>query len=171
MRLALKTVPAACVFLASCAAIPDHPPHREPRVAERTPLPRVAPPNTLERAGNSNHIAPWAIPSVTSHEAGGYVGGGSLFHNNRPLAKGIGSTAGAPGDGTFGLDYVGFGHRPARVFLAPSPVPSAGVAIADNYKTDTHYPPDVFNIRPLRKAVVEKREDAHERRHGGEGHE
>ena len=171
MRLALKTLPAACVFLASCAAIPDHGPHREPRVVERTPLPRVAPPNTLERAGNSNCIAPWAIPGVTSHEAGGYIGGGSLIHNNRPLAKGIGSTAGAPGDGTFGLDFVGFGHRPGRVFLAPSPDPSAGVAIADNYKTDAHYPKDVFNIRPLRKAVVEKREDAHERRHGGEGHE
>lgn len=167
MRPALHALAAASVFLASCKAIPEHPPHREPRFVERTPLPRVPPPNTLARAGNSNEIAPWAIPGVTSHEAGGYIGGGSLVHNNRPLAKGVGSTAGAPGDGTFALDFVGFGHRPGRVFLAPSPDPSADVAIADNYKTDTHYPKDVFNIRPLRKAVVEKREEAHERREGG----
>ena len=168
MRLAPWTVPAACLALASCKAIPDHEPHREPRYVERTPLPRVAPPNTLARAGNSDTLAPWAIPSVTAHEAGGYVGGGSLCKNNRPLARGAGSTAGAPGDGTFGLDYIGVTSRPGRVFLAPSPDPSAGVAIADNYKTDTHYPKDVFNIRPVRKAVLEKREAAAERRGEGE---
>lgn len=168
MRSALRAVPAACVLLASCKAIPDHPPHQEPRFVERTPLPRVAPPNTLARAGNPDALAPWAIPSVTSHEAGGYIGGGSLCKNNRPLTRGAGTTAGAPGDGTYGLDFIGFGHRPGRVFLAPSPDPSAGTPIAENYKTDTHYPKDVFNIRPVRKAVLEKREAAAERRGEGE---
>ena len=167
MRLANWTVPAACLALASCKAIPDHEPHREPRFVERTPLPRVAPPNTLARAGNSDTLAPWAIPSVTSHEAGGYIGGGSI-KSNRVLARGAGTTAGTPGDGTYGLDFIGFGHRPGRVFLAPSPDPADGVPIADNYKTDVKFPTDVFNIRPVRKAVVEKREAAAERRGEGE---
>jgi hypothetical protein len=166
MRPALWTLPAACVVLASCKAIPDHEPHREPRFAARAPLPLVAPPNTLARAGNSDTVAPWAIPGVTRYEAGGYVGGGSL-KSSQPLRRST-AAVGAPGDGTFGLDFVGFRHRPGRVFLAPSPDPSDGVPIADNYKTDVVFPKDVFNIRPVRKAVLERRE---ERDHGGEGHE
>jgi hypothetical protein len=168
MRLALRAVPVVCILMASCKAIPDHPPHREPRVAERTPLPRVAPPFTTERSGNSDTVAPWAIGSVTKYESGGYIGGGSI-KSNRPLARGVGSATGAPGDGTFGLDFIGFHHRPGRVFLAPSPDPSAGVPIANNYVTDVKFPKDVFNIRPVRKAVLEHREAAEERRHGGEG--
>ena len=45
------------------------------------------------------------------------------------------------------------------MFLAPSADPGDGVPIANNYKTDVHFPPDVFNIRPVRKAVLERRED------------
>lgn len=167
MRLALRAVPAACILFASCKAMPDHEPHREPRFAERAPLPLVPPPNTLARAGNPEEVAPWAIGSVTKYESGGYIGGGSI-KSNRVLARGVGTNTGAPGDGTFGLDFIGFHHTPGRVFLAPSPDPSAGVPIAENYKTDVVFPKDVFNIRPVRKAVVERRHEAEERRHGGE---
>ncbi|HEX4612179.1 MAG TPA: hypothetical protein VH092_28555 [Urbifossiella sp.] len=163
MRLAPWTLPAACLALASCRSANDGVPF-----VERTPLPRVAPPNTLARAGNPDTVASWAIPSVTKYETGGYVGGGSLLANNRPLARGVGTTAGAPGDGTFGLDYAGPRLRPGRVFLAPSPDPADAPAIADNYKTDGAHIPDVFNIRPVRKAVLEKREVLEERAGGGD---
>ncbi len=167
MRLALRAVPAACILFASCKAIPDHPPHRDPRFVENTPLPLVPPPNTLARAGYSDEVAPWAIGSVTKYESGGYVGGGSL-KSNRVLARGVGTNVGPTQDGTFGLDFIGFHHTPGRVFLAPSPDPSAAVPIAENYKTDVVFPKDVFNIRPVRKAVVERRNEAEERRGGGE---
>lgn len=157
MRPALWTAPAACVLFASCMSVREHHPEHDHHVAQRTPLPRVHPPFTLERAGHPDTIAPWAIGSVTRYEAGGYVGGGSI-KASQPLRRRT-DEAGAPGDGTFGLDFVGFRSRPGRVFLAPSADPADGVPIANNYKTDVHFPKDVFNIRPVRKAILERREE------------
>lgn len=162
MRLTLWTIPVACLALASCQSA-----HDGPRFVERTPMPHVPPPNTMARAGNPHEVAPWAVAGVTQYESGGYVGGGSI-KSSAPLARGVGTATGAPGDGTFGLDFIGFRHRPGRVFLAPSPDPADGVPIANNYKTDGPHVTDVFNIRPVRKAVLEKREAAEERRGGGE---
>lgn len=164
MRLAPWTLAAACLLSVGCKADKDG-----PRFVERAPLPRVAPPNTLARAGNPNTLLPWAIPTDAGHVGGGYVGGGRLFHGNRPLARGEYSAPGAAGVGTYGTDYIGMGDRPGRVFLAPSPDARASRPIADNYEANGPQLMDVFNIRPVRKAVLEKREDAAERR--GEGHE
>ena len=110
----------------------------------------------MQRAGNARNIAPWAVPSVTRFDAGGYIGGGSLR----------GNTAMATGqitEGTYGTDFTGFRMRMGRVFLAPSADPSAGASIARNYRTDGPRVPDVFAIRPFRKAILEKKEDIAER--------
>ncbi|MFO0824440.1 MAG: hypothetical protein U0792_15210 [Gemmataceae bacterium] len=56
--------------------------------------------------------------------------------------------------------------RPGRVFLAPSYDPSIGPTIANAYRTDGPHVPDVFAKRPLRNAILERGEDAH---NGSEG--
>ena len=102
------------------------------RFVERTPPQFFPQPHTMSRAGNSASVAWWATPSVGRFDGGGTVGG------------------------TFGLDFVG--KRPGRVFLSPSADPSRGTPIANNYRTDGPHVPDVFAARPLRKAILEKRE-------------
>ena len=110
----------------------------------------------MQRAGNPRNVAPWAVPSVTRFDAGGYIGGGSLRGNSKVAA-------GPMTEGTFGTDFAGFRMRKGRVFLAPSADPSAGVSIARTYRTDGPHVPDVFAIRPFRKAILEKKEDIAER--------
>jgi len=101
-----------------------------PRYAERTPLPHRPAAHTQERAGNPATVAPWAVPGVSRYEAGGSVGG------------------------TFGWDFVGFRLRPGRVFrmAASNPEHAAG------YRTQGPHVPDVFSLRPFRRAVLEKNE-------------
>ncbi|MBX9583331.1 MAG: hypothetical protein K2X87_23765 [Gemmataceae bacterium] len=135
------------------------------RFVERAPLPKHPPADAMARAGYPQTVARWAIPGVSRYEAGGYVGGGSL-HGNRVLAKGPFAATGPRLDGTFGWDFAGFKVRPGRVFLAPSQDPGAGAVVARNYRTDGPHVPDVFSLRPVRKAVLEKREAAEERRGG-----
>ncbi len=117
----------------------------------------------MQRSGDSRRIAPWAVRSVTRFESGGYIGGGSL-HGNSILATGATRTSGPIADGTFGTDYVGYRLRMGRVFLAPSADLSAGQRIARAYRTDGPHVPDVFMIRPYRRAVLEKKEDVEERK-------
>ena len=136
------------------------------RFVERTPLPKRPIENTMERAGNPRRVAWWAVPSVKKHDAMGYIGGGSVKSNNL-LARGPYSATGPTHDGTIGSDFAGFHMRMGRVFLAPSADPSRGNNIAHAYRTDGPHVPDIFALRPLRKAVLEKKEDI-EHRHGGE---
>ena len=127
------------------------------RFVERTPLPKNPVPHTLERAGNPAGVSRFAIPSVTSRDVGGYVGGGKLIGNN-VFAKGSSAATGPVMDGTFGTDYAGFKVRPNRVFLAASPDPSVGSTVARAYRTDGPHVPDVFSLRPFRKAILESKE-------------
>jgi hypothetical protein len=134
------------------------------RFVERTPGRHIPLVHTMERAGYSTAVKPHAIPSQLPQITGGYVGGAKLFHGNRPLAKGAYSAPGAIVDGTYATDYAGITIRPGRVFLAPSYDPSIGPTIAQSYRAEGPVVPDVFSLRPLRKAVLEARED----KHGGE---
>jgi hypothetical protein len=133
------------------------------RFVERTPL-RKPVDHTMQRAGNPRNIAWWARPSVSKYDAMGYIGGGSLKGNSL-LAKGPFSATGPSDTGTVGMDFAGFKMRMGRVFLAPSADPSHGSSITRNYRTDGAHIPDIFALRPFRKAVLEKKEDL-EHRHG-----
>jgi hypothetical protein len=136
------------------------------RFVERTPPLKKPIEHSMTRAGNPIKIAWWAQPSVGKHDATGYIGGGSL-KGNSVLAKGHSSATGPTDTGTFGSDFAGFHLRMGRVFLAPSADPGRGPSITCNYRTDGPHVPDVFALRPLRKAVLEKKEDI-EKRRGGE---
>ncbi|WP_439620623.1 hypothetical protein [Gemmata sp.] len=131
------------------------------RFVERTPSRHVPLVHTMERAGYPTSVKPHAIPSVPPQYTGGYIGGARLFHGNRPLAKGPYAAPGPVRDGTYGIDYAGITMRPGRVFLAPSYDPSIGPTIAQSYRAEGPVVPDVFSLRPLRKAVIEAREDKH----------
>ena len=135
----------------------------------RTPLPHRPVEHSAARAGNPLSIAPWAIPSLTAHDYGGYIGGGSLKNNNL-LARGPASAVGPLCDGTYGTDFGGFRAHLGRVFLAPSTDPSRGYPINWNYRAEGPRVTDVFALRPFRKAVLELHEDAEHRKHGGEEH-
>ncbi|MCE9530907.1 MAG: hypothetical protein K8T89_07265 [Planctomycetes bacterium] len=95
-----------------------------------------------QRAGNPQVVSRHATPSVEKHEGLGYVGGGKLIKGD---ARG-------PADGTFGMDYQGFGWHPGRVFLGWSHdrkhQPKLGT-----YTTDTYKVPDPVAHHPLRKLL------------------
>lgn len=139
------------------------------RWAMRAPLPRVPPEHSAARAGNPLSVKPHAVPSVTRFDHGGYVGGARVCGNNL-CASGPGSATGPIYDGTFATDFGGFRAHLGRVFLAPSADPSRGEPIYKRYNADGPRVLDVFALRPLRKAVLEAREDAEHRKHGVEGH-
>jgi hypothetical protein len=160
MRAAVLIVPVVAVG----ALVPPAAAQDGTRFVERTPMPRQPLFHTMDRAGYPQLVKPHAVPSVTPRDAGGYIGGGRLLHN-RMFARGPVAT-GPVADGTFGTDYAGLRLRPNRVFLAPSYDPSLGPSIGRLYRTDGPYVPDVGTVRPLRNAVIEKRE-AKEERHGG----
>jgi hypothetical protein len=148
MRLALLAV-----LVSSSASV-----FAQERFVERAPLPRNPQPHMMQRSGDSRRIAPWATRSVSRFEAGAYIGGGSLKGNDL-LATGAASAAGPTTDGTFGTDFAGFRMRMGRVFLAPSADPSCGNSMTRSYRTDGPHVPDVFALRPLRKACLMKREE------------
>ncbi|HEY1186210.1 MAG TPA: hypothetical protein VGE74_01075 [Gemmata sp.] len=140
------------------------------RIAERTPAPRAPVAHSAARAGYPLNVKPHAIPSVTRFDYAGYVGGGSIRNNNL-LASGPGSALGVPQSlGTYGTDFGGFRAHLGRVFLAPSTDPSAGKSLQSLYDGDGPRVVDVLALRPLRKAVLAKREDAERAAHGKEGH-
>jgi len=129
------------------------------RFVERTPLPRRPPVHTMERAGNPQSVSRLAVPSVTPRDVSGYVGGARLL-GNHILASGPTAATGPLTDGTFGTDYAGIKVHPNRVFLAPSYDPSVGPTLARSYRTNGPHVPDVFALRPFRKAIIEKQEAA-----------
>ncbi|AMV28694.1 hypothetical protein VT84_30090 [Gemmata sp. SH-PL17] len=139
------------------------------RIAERTPAPLVNIEHSAARAGYPLNVKRHAIPSVTRFDQGGYVGGGSL-RNNSLIARGPGSATGPTQDGTYGTDFGGFRAHLGRVFLASSNDLSRGRPAYLAYRTDGPRVLDVFALRPLRKAVLERREDAEEMHHGKEEH-
>jgi hypothetical protein len=139
------------------------------RFVERT-QPRRPVEYTQQRAGNPSRVAWWAVPGVSPHEAGGYIGGSRLSHNNA-LKKGEWVAPGPITNGTYGWDFVGFGIRPGRVFLRETVDPSRGPQINREYRTDGPRPPDPIALRPLRKAILEAQEEREEKKHGGEGGE
>jgi hypothetical protein len=104
-------------------------------------------------------------------------------HGNHPFTRGVGAATGPLTTGAFGWDFAGFRMRPGRVFLAPTPTGGNRSDIARNYWAEGPHVPDVFALRPFRKAVLEKREakeghpeeyhephGGHENGHTGNGH-
>ena len=150
----MRTLPPLIVLLLPGVA------NAQQRFVERTPYPHKPVLHTMDRAGKPTYVSRFAVPSVTAKEVGGYVGGGRL-HGNRIFAKGAAAATGPVFDGTYGTDYAGLHVRPGRVFLARSYDPSVGPTIARSYRTDGHHPPDVFALRPLRKAVIDAKEHGH----------
>lgn len=151
---------AACI--AGMAQLRAEEPQRH---AERTPYPKIPIVQSMERAGNPTCVAWWAKPSIGNHEAGGYVGGGSI-KGNKPFSK----TEGGLGPiqcGTFGWDYVGFCDRTGRIFLGNSPEKHKETCFYRGYRTDGPEVKDVFAIRPIRKAVLECKEENPKHNHGG----
>ena len=171
MRRSLALAGLALVSLSPAARADDRPLLQ--RIAERAPLPRTPVEHTADRAGYPLSVSRHAVPTYTRYDHGGYVGGASLRNNNL-LARGPGSAVGPVYDGTYGTDYTGFRAHLGRVFLAPSADPSLGRPIYLAYSSEGRRLTDVFALRPLRKAVLEKREHAeereHEKEHGEKGH-
>lgn len=155
-----------CGFTARAAVCDDY---ANSRHAARAPYPKIPIVQSMERAGNSQSLARFLQPSVGPHEAGGYVGGGSL-KGNHPLSKHSGGY-GPVHEGTFGWDFVGFGGRIGRVFLASSPAKKERKAPDFNsgYRTDGPHVSDVFTHRPIRKSVIQAHED--NPKHGAPGRE
>ena len=169
MRRSLALAGFALLSLPHAARADDDGFTRLERWAMRTPQPRIQPEHSAARAGFPLAVKPHAIPSVTRFDHGGYVGGARVCGNN-VLASGPGSATGPIYDGTFATDFGGFRAHLGRVFLASSADPSRGEPIHKRYNADGPRVLDVFALRPLRKAVLEAREDTEERRHGKEAH-
>jgi len=123
--------------------------------------------NSLRGAGNPDTVAPWAIGSVTKYESGGYIAAGASRRAGR--SPGAGTDRGAPATAPSARFQSATATGPGGCSCRPART-GDGVPIANNLQTDVKFPTDVFNIRPVRKAVLEKREAAEERAEGGEGH-
>ncbi|MBA4066461.1 MAG: hypothetical protein C0501_22670 [Isosphaera sp.] len=136
------------------------------RFVDRTPRPLFR----IGRDESSRTVGRYTDPSVTVNDTGGYNGGrlptGGLFSRGAVVYP-----PPNPADtvGVFGTDYVGMALSPRRVFL-PATDPTRYAPLIRSYRTDVVFPEDIFALRPFRKAVIEKREDAEKRRHGEEGH-
>jgi len=163
MRNWLFVIPLAVVPVSQATA------QERERFVERTPAFRNPIPHTDQVAGYPTGINRFATPSLQPQDLGGYIGGGKL-HGNGFFQRGASASTGALVDGTYGTDYTGPKLRPNRVFLGASPDPGVGPSINYTYRTEGPFPKDVFALRPIRKAVLEKREVA-EKRMGGGGHE
>jgi hypothetical protein len=173
MRLALgAAVALGWAWSAGSAAAGDHDKPEGTRFVERTPYPKhpYPDPDTMRRAGYPQEIARWAIPGLTKFQTAGYIGGATVC-NNHALTKGVGAATGPLTTGTFGWDFAGFGMRPGRVFLAATPTGANRSNIARNYLSEGPHVPDVFALRPFRKAVLEKQEAKHPEveEHGSHG--
>ena len=110
------------------------------------------PEHTLERAGNPQCISKCAAPSRNCNYLPGYVGGGCLWFK--------GDSSRPCDEGTFGYDYAGcIFTRPGRVFLSWC---GCDGKKSGPYKTDGPHVPDVFAIRPVKRAIEKKHEKKHE---------
>jgi hypothetical protein len=91
--------------------------------------------HTHEQAGCPLNVACYAIPGRTAKDGLGYIGGGCVGLKGEPRC---------PNEGIFGMDYVGCGWYPGRVFLSwchCNKQPPAGP-----YKTDGPHVPDAIAI-------------------------
>jgi hypothetical protein len=138
------------------------------RMAEHTPAPRRPVEHSAERAGYPLSVSKIAISSVTRFDHGGYIGGGSLWKNNR-VAHGPATATGPVSTGVFGTDYAGVRAHLGRVFLAPSTDPARGRPISFAYLAEGPRLPDPLALRPFRKAVLAEREAREGKEHAGEG--
>lgn len=112
-------------------------------------------PHTHERAGTAKPYSHLAASGVSSHESGGYVGGGKLVRG-----EGRGET-----EGVFGWDYTFFGRRPGRIFLGwHNDSTKHQSPILPRYAAEGPRVTDVLALQPFKKAVREAKE---EKRHGG----
>lgn len=112
-------------------------------------------PHTHERAGTDKPYSHLAAAGKSSHESGGYIGGGKLVRG-----EGRGVT-----DGVFGWDYTFFNRRPGRVFLGwHNDSTKHQTPILPRYAAEGPRVTDVFALQPFKKAV---REATHERQTGG----
>lgn len=139
------------------------------RFVQRAPQPRRPVDHSMERAGYPQSVRPHAQSSVSKHDNSGYIGGARVTHNNVVHGRGPGAVTGPIRDGVYGTDWTGFREHMGRVFLRPSADPSRANYFYRGYSAEGPRVTDVFALRPLRKAVLEKREDQ-EKKHGGEGH-
>ena len=141
------------------------------RYVQRAPCPRRPVDHmSMERAGYPQSVRAHAVPSVGENYNSGYVGGRRVLHNNL-CGRGPGSATGPITEGVYATDWTGFREHMGRVFLAPSPDPSKGRYWYRGYLPEGPRVTDVFAIRPLRKAILEKHEDMEKRHgHGEEGH-
>ena len=129
------------VLAAAAARADDDPTHRFPSRAV----------HTHERAGHPQEVSRLAHPVPSPRDAGGWVGGGRLLVYPRKPDGRVTAT-----DGTWGLDYVGFGCRPGRVFLdwwhdrphQPMPGP---------YSPDGPHVPDPIAAHPIQKLLCGKK--------------
>lgn len=107
------------------------------------------PEHTMERAGYPQCVSKCAAPGRNCNYRLGYVGGGCF------TCKGC--TARPADQGTFGYDYAGcILTRPGRVFL--SWCGCDGGKLPGPYKTDGPHVPDIFAIRPVKRACEHKHE-------------
>ncbi len=128
----------------------------KPPFASRTTQFLTTPQHTHEAKGGSDRISRYAIPSVESHEAGGYIGGGRVFRGS----------AGGPNEGTFGYDYVGFGRRPGRIFLGFFGESAKQQGLLPKYNADGPRVKDLVAAQPFRRAVKEAKAENAEKAAG-----
>ncbi len=101
--------------------------------------------HTLQRAGNPQCVAWYAVPGRSPKDALGYVGGGCLGRKGGPrdpLTEGI-----------LGWDYAGCGWYPGRVFLNWC---HGKERPTGPYSAEGPHVPDVFSVRPILRAVEAK---------------
>jgi hypothetical protein len=134
---------------------------------QRAPQPKRPVENSMARAGNPQSVRSCGAPSITCRDYGGYVGGARVCGNN-VCSYGPGSATGPIRDGVFATDYAGLRCNLGRLFLAASADPSCGKPIFLGYQAEGPRVTDIFAIRPLRKACLEKREDMEKRAHCAE---
>ena len=99
---------------------------------------------------------PDLIPRDHTHERAGTAGTAKYAQSGMSRFDGLGYVNGA----TFGSDFVGFGRRPGRLFPGLWPDGRTVKSYSKNYAADGPiHVPDPIGTKPIRKAVIEAREE------------
>ena len=123
-------------LLVPVVAWAEEPKPKLQKIAEFAPLPLHPGCHDCERAGTCKGMSKHAIPAINSHYAFGYIGGSSVLKGSpRSTYDTLSHGCNGGSYGTFGSDYVLFGHRPNRVFLGFFDKPHAK-PLTDRYQTD-----------------------------------